>query len=234
MNSNKKNARIAGILYLLIALTAAFGLMYVPTNIIVPGDATTTANNIKDSELLFRLGIMSQLICQTIFVFLVLALYRLLKGINKTHASLMVTLVVVAVPIAFLNTLNQLGALLVLSGADFLNVFEPDQLTGLMMVFLNLHELGIAIVLTFWGLWLIPFGLLVFKSIFIPRMFGVFLIIAGIGYLIASFTGLLFPQYGAIVGSIAAIPSAIGEFLIILWLLIKGVKDQYSATTDAI
>ncbi len=228
--SPRKTARIAGCWYLFMAITAFIGLLYVPSKLIVPGDATTTANNIMALELLFRIGILSSLLCQVSFIFLVLALYRLLKEVNQKHASLMMTLVLVAVPIAFLNSLNSLAALLFLNGADFLTVFEPKQLHALVMVFLNLQEQGTIIVQIFWGLWLFPFGLLVFKSGFFPKILGVLLIAACFCYLISSFTFLLFPLYGDIVSLIAAVPESIGEVSMILWLLIKGVKIQQIQT----
>jgi hypothetical protein len=226
MNSLKKTARIAGFWYLLMAITGPIGLLYVPSQLIVPGDATATANNIVASESLFRIGIVSCLLCQAAFIFLVLALYRLLKGVNQQHASLMVSLVLVAVPIAFLNMLNPLAALLLLSDDGFLTVFEPNQLHALVMVFLNLQEHGNIIAQIFWGLWLFPFGWLVFKSGFFPRILGVLLIIACFGYLVHSLTFLLFPHYEAIVSSYAAVPEAIGELSMVLWLLIKGVNVQ--------
>src|ERR671925_2242847 len=123
MNSNKKLARIAGLWYLLMAITGPIGLLYVPSKLIVPGNATATANNIMTSESLFRIGIASNLICQIAFIFLVLALYRLLNDVNQQYASLMVALVLVSIPIAFLNMLNPLAVLLLLSGSSFLSVF---------------------------------------------------------------------------------------------------------------
>ena len=221
----KKNARIAGFWYLLMVIPAPIGLVYVPSKLLVPGDATATANNILASESLFRIGIVSILLNQIGFIFAVLALYRLLKGVNQQLASLMVALVLVSVPIEFLNMLNPLAALLLVSGAYFLAVFEPKQLHALVMVFLNLQNYGTFLVQIFWGLWLLPFGLLVFKSSFLPKMLGVLLIIACFGYLVDSFTFLLFPHYKAIVGSYASVLE-FGELPILLYLLIKGVKDQ--------
>ncbi|PQB03338.1 hypothetical protein BST83_18755 [Polaribacter filamentus] len=228
MNSKKKNARIAGLMYLLMGITGAFGIMYVPSNIMVAGNATATANNIMDSELLFRLSMISNLISQTIFVFLVLSLNRLLKGVNPKHARLMVTLVTISVPIAFLNILNLVAAQILVSGADYLTIFDENQLNSIMMVFLNLYEHGIFIVGIFWGLWLYPLGLLVIKSKFIPKIIGIFLIIGCFAYLTDSFTSLLFPLYKEIIFPILIVPLAIGEFSIIFWLLIKGVKTQQS------
>jgi len=157
MNSNKKTARIAGFWYLLMAITAPIGLLYVPSQLIVPGDATATASKIMASELLFRTGIVCSLIGHVAFIFLVLALYRLLKEVNPKHALLMVVLVLVSVPIAFFNMLNHIAALVLLSGASFLTVFQPSQLHTLVMVFLNLQEYGTIVVQIFCGLWLFPF-----------------------------------------------------------------------------
>ena len=138
----------------------------------------------------------------------------------------MVTLVAVAVPIAFLNMLNQIIALNLLSGADFLKTFKPDQLRALSLVFLNLQNDGVAVVEIFWGLWLLPFGLLVIKSGFVPRVFGFFLIAACFGYLADSFVHLLFPAHRYLVVPVTALTGTLGEFSIILWFLIKGVKNQ--------
>lgn len=226
MNSTKKTARVAGLLYLLVAITAPLGLIYVPRTPIVRGNATATANNILASESLLRLGITSEMISATIFIFLVLVLYRLLKGVNQQHAALMVILAVVSVPIGFLNVLNEIAALILSRGADFLSVFEKPQLNALTMVFLNLHGQGIFVAAIFWGLWLFPFGVLVFRSGFLPRVLGVLLIINGLAYLADSFTSLLLPSYIRVVSQFTLVPELVGELSVMLWLLIKGAKDQ--------
>ncbi|WP_373665353.1 hypothetical protein SPSIL_050040 [Sporomusa silvacetica DSM 10669] len=226
MNSSKKTARIAGFWYLLMAITAPVGLLYVPSKLIVPGDAAATANNIIVSESLFRFGIVSSFICQIAFIFLVLALYRLLKEVNQKQAMLMVAFVLVSVPIAFFNMLNHVAALILLSGAGFLAVFEPNQLHALVMVFLKLQEHGTIIAQIFWGLWLFPFGVLVFRSGLFPKILGILLLIAGFGYVVHSFTFLLFPHYGDVVAQYVTVPEAVGELSIVLWLLIKGVTNQ--------
>lgn len=225
MSSTKRTARIAGWLYLLLALTGVFSLFYVPSTLFVFGDATATADNIATSELLFRAGILNGLISNVIFVFLVLALYRLLKEISRKQAILMVTLVVISVSITFANTFNQIAALIILSGADFLSVFEKPQLDAAAYVFLRLHSQGLQIIQIFWGLWLFPFGLLVYKSRFIPKILGVLLIIAGFAYLLSSFAFLVLPQYVAAISPLVTI-LAMGELPIIFWLLIVGAKAQ--------
>ena len=225
MNSTKRTARIAGVLYVLLALTGVFSLIYVPTTLVVFGDATATAENIRSSELLFRSGILSGLVSNVIFVFLVLALYRLLKETSHKQAMLMVTLVVISVATGFANTINQLGALIALSGADFLSVFEKPELDAVAYLFIRLNSWGIQIIQIFWGLWLFPFGLLVYKSGFIPKILGVLLMIAGFGYLLGSFMFQILPQYDDALSTFIMVLE-MGELPIILWLLIVGVKAQ--------
>src|SRR5437667_7740946 len=225
MNSTKKQARFAGLLYLLASLIGCFGLIYVPGKLIVRGDATATANHIRASETLFRLGIATELFGFTIFIFVVLALYRLFKGVNEKHALAMAILLLVSIPISLLNVLNDIAALILVSGADFLSVFDKGQLDALAYLFLRLHGQGFVVAQIFWGLWLFPFGILVIRSGFIPRVLGFLLFIAGFGYVASSLTSLLLPPYAHLVGQFAMVLE-IGELPIIFWLLIWGAKDQ--------
>jgi len=220
MNSINKTARLAGFLYLLMAPFGIFGIMYVPSRLIVPGDAATTASNIMASESLFRLGIVSALIVQIIQILVVLVLYKLLKPVNKNLALLMVLFILVGVPIAMLAELNRFAALLLLGGADYLTAFEADQLHAQVMLFLDSREHGVAIAGIFWGLWLFPMGYLVFKSGFIPGILGILLMIGCFGYLIESVTLFLFPNFDATI----SLFTFWGEVLFPLWLLIKGVN----------
>ncbi|MEE9464298.1 MAG: DUF4386 domain-containing protein [Candidatus Neomarinimicrobiota bacterium] len=237
MNTNKTTARraatsplfyarAAGLVYLIALPFMVFSFAYVSSTLIVPGDAAATANNIMASEGLFRSGIVSWLIGQTVFMLLPLVLYKLLKPVNKSHAVLMVIFLLVSVPIAFINELNQFAVLFLLSGADYLTAFEVDQLHAQVMLFLDLHEHGILIAGIFWGLWLLPLGFLVLKSGFLPRTLGVLLIIGSFGYVLDSLTGLLFPDYKAIVSQIVIVPNFISEFALNMWLLIKGVNVE--------
>lgn len=225
MHPTDKAARVAGAVYLSMVFTAPFSLIYVPRTLIVRGDATATANNILTHETLFRLGIVADLISSVIFVCLAIALYRLLSGVNKTQASLMVALVLVSVAVGFMDVLNNIAALTLFRGGEFLGVFDKPQRDSLAMLFLRLHGQGIVINEIFWGLWLVPFGVLVIKSRFLPRILGAWLILNGFAYLAISFTGLLVPQYNAMVYNIA-FPVLFGEMAIALWLLIKGAKVQ--------
>jgi hypothetical protein len=225
MNSIKKTARVAGLLYLLLVVLGPIDLMYVPRKVIVEGNAAATANNLVAFESLFRIGIVSGLVCQIIFVFLVLVLYRLFKGVNQEHAAVMVMFVLLQVPLAFLNEVNQIAALMLARGADFLSIFDKPQRDSAALFFLNLHDQVNYVSEIFWGLWLLPFGLLVFRSHFIPRILGIWLTINGFAYVAISFTGLLSPQKYDIVFN-RAFPALLGEMAIMLWLLIMGAKPK--------
>jgi len=226
MNSTKKTARVAGLLYALNGILAVFSLQYVHHTLMIHGSAAATANNILASEVLFRMGIVSELISATIFIFLGLVLYQLFKGVSKQNALLMLTLILVSVPISCLNELNRIAALELLKGANFVPVFDQHHRDALVMVFLNLHMAGLNLVQIFWGLWLFPFGVLVFRSGFLPRILGVLLIIAGFAYVASSLTTLLLPAYENIVFMFAVLLGGVGEGATMLWLLIKGVKDR--------
>jgi len=223
MHPTDKAARVAGLLYPLMGIPAVFSLIHIPRTLIVRGDAAATANNILTHEMLFRLGIVGELFCLVAFLFLAMALYRLLSGVNKTHASLMVILVLVSVAIGFVNVVNNIAALTLFRGADFLAVFDKHQLDALGMLFLRLHSQGIAVNDIFWGLWLFPFGVLVMRSGFLPRILGLLLIVNCFAYVAASLTSLLLPSYANVV-SRAILPALLGELWIMLWLLIKGAK----------
>jgi hypothetical protein len=229
MSSTKKQARVAGFLYLLLVVAAPLRLIYIPSALFVRGNATATANNIAAHELLFRLGIVSDLFCGTILIFLVLALYRLFKGVNQNLAVLMVILGgVLPSAIDFFNVLNDAAALLLVRGADFLSVFDKPQRDALAMLFLRLHHQEVVAAEILWGLWLFPLAVLTYKSGFLPRFLGVWLIINGFAYLTMSFTGLLLPQYEDMVSNLA-FPALLGEMAFMLWLVIRGAKEQASA-----
>jgi hypothetical protein len=222
----RKDARRAGVLYLLIAIIAPIGLLYVPGKVIVTGDAAATADRLRASEWVLRLGIASELSHQIIGIFLLLVLYRLFKPVDEYHARLLVILgLLLSVPIVFVNVLNEIAALILVGGAKFLSVFDRPQRDALAYLFLRLHSQGIQVAAIFWGLWLFPFGVLVIRSRFIPRTLGVLLIVAGCAYLAASFTSLVLPRYANAVIQWAGILEA-GELPIIFWLLIWGAKAQ--------
>jgi hypothetical protein len=224
VNSTKKAARIAGAIYLSMVFTAPFSLIYVPGKLIVKGNAAATADNILAHETMFRLAILADLVSQVIFICLAIALYRLLRDVSRPWAWLMVGFVLVSASVCFLNVLNDIAALILFQGADFLSVFDKPQRDALGMVFLRLHSYGIFIAEMFWGLWLFPFGLLVFRSGFLPRFIGIWLMINCFGYVALSVTALFFlPYYNALFRY--SQPVLMGELAIMLWLLIKGAKE---------
>jgi len=223
MRSTKNPGRFAGLLYVLTSIVGFFAMGYVPSKLMVHGNAAATAGNIAASEMLFRLGIAGELIGQAAFIFVALALYDLLKGVSRRHASLMVILIVVSIPIALVNELNSIAALVLVRGAEFLAVFEKPQRDALAMLFLNLHHYGFVVAEIFWGLWLFPLGLLVYRSRFLPRFLGVWLALAGIAWVLLSLTGILMPQYQNKVDTYSQ-PAFIGEIVFMLWLAIKGAQ----------
>ena len=225
MRSAKSTARLAGILYLVMGIPAWFSLMYVPSAFIVRGDATATARNITNGEFVYRLGILSELFSQTIFIFLVLVLYDLLKDVDRKYARLMVTLVAVSVAFEFVNCLNLIAPLILLSGADFLSIFTRPQLDALALVSLKLRSSGLGIVSALWGLWLLPFGVLVFKSGFFPKVLGVLLIVACFAYLADSVASIVSPAPMQVVSMFALTFGGIGELAIVAWMIVKGAKE---------
>jgi len=228
MHPLKKAARIAGAVYLSMVVTGPFSLIYVPSKLIVRGNAAVTADNILAHQTMFNLAILADLVGQVIFICLAIALYRLLSSVNKTWAGLMVALVLVSAAVGFFNTLNNIAAQILFRGADFLAVFDKPQRDALGMLFIRLHTQGIFIDEMFWGLWLFPFGLLVFRSGFLPRFIGVWLMINCFGYVALSVTSLFFPAYYEAAFRWAQ-PVLFGELVIILWLLIKGAKVPTSS-----
>ena len=223
MHPTNKAARIAGAVYVSMVFTAPFSLIYVPNKLIVRGDATATASNILSHETLFRLSILGDLVGQVIFICLAVALYRLLSNVNRTWALLMVGFVLVSAAVGFLNTLNNIAALILFRGGDFLGVFDTAERNALGMLFIRLHSYGIFIAEIFWGLWLFPFGLLVFRSGFLPRFLGGWLMINCFGYVALSVIALFFQPYYN--GAFKVLqPVLFGELAIMLWLLIKGAK----------
>ncbi len=231
MDQLKRNARVAGVLYLLVAIIGPFVLIYVPRKLIVPDDATATARNILAHESLFRVYTVVEVVGALLFVFTVLALYRLLKGVNAQVAAVMVILILIDAPIAFLSIANHVATLTVVRGADFLAAFDEPQRNALAMLFINLDKKAILVREIFWGLWLLPLGLLVYRSGFLPRFLGGWLIVNGLAYVTISVTGLLWPQYVETLSTVAT-PILFGEIALILWLLIVGARAR-PAVVDA-
>lgn len=226
MSSTKSTARSILVPYALMGIPGFINLMYITKAFIVPGDATATARNIMAGELTYRLGILRGLVSSIGFIFLALSLYDLFEAVDRKQARLMVALVAVAAAIGTANLLNDMAPLILLSGADFLSAFTKPQLDALALGFLRLRDGGHMIGAAFWGLWLFPFGVLVMKSRFIPRLIGVFLIVGCFGYVALSVTAIVFPAYRQVVNQVALPFYAVGELSIVGWLLVKGGSVQ--------
>jgi len=223
MDTTRSQARKAGLLYFLACFTAPFALLYVPGVLYVPGDATATADRVRASGTLLRLGIAAELVGPILLVFAVLAFYRLLKDVSASHAAAMAVLMLISVPISFVVVLTEIAARIFAGNAPYLAAFDRLQLDAMTLLSLRLHGQGLLLAQVFWGLWLFPLGILVMRSGFIPRIIGAFLILAGSGYVISSFTGLLLPQYLGVVSRLAMVLEA-GEAPFILWLIIRGAS----------
>ena len=221
-NSIQMTARIAAILTLIIVVLAPFSMLYIPTTLIVPGDAATTAGNIMASQGLFRAGMVSDSIVFLIEIVLTVLLYVLIKPVNKTLSLAAAFSRLAMTVIQGINLLNHFIVLLLLSGAGYLAVFAPDQLQARVLLFLNAHEVVGLIWGLFFGLHLLVFGYLVYKSGYFPKFLGILLLIVALCYLTQDFGNMLFPQYKALFTSIGSL--AFLEIAFPLWLLIKGVN----------
>lgn len=221
----RKTARLTGALYFILAVLGIFSFMYAGPLLYVSGDATATAHKMLANESLLRMDIAIGAISNVMFIVIALLLYQMLGHINEFQAKLMVYLVLVSVPVAFSGHALELTALEMFKG-KLLPTFQLDQAHSLAMSFLKIARISGQLLTVYWGLWLIPLGLLVFRSGFIPKIFGVLLLINGLGYLVQCFTFILLP------GSLQPLMKFIfpiyfaGEIPFIFWLLIKGVRDH--------
>ena len=223
--SPRRDARIAGIWYAVVAVLSALGMLYADARLYVPGDAAATASRILAEQWLYRLGIASTLAGQVCQVFVGLAFYRLFKRVDRALARTLLALVVAMVPVAFLNMLNKFAPLILLGDSAYMKAFEPGQLNALAMLFIELQRYGTFITEVFWGLWLLPLGLLVYKSGFLPRVFGVLLFINCAAYVADFLLAIIWPGVRASVAPIVNALSAVGEIPLLLWLLIRGARN---------
>ncbi len=231
MTTGRKLSLIAGLLYTGVVLTGIFSLMYVPGALIKDDAPSLTFQNLTQSGWLFRLGIAGGLVCYILFLFLPLVLYRLLQPVNKNLALLMVLLALMSVPVYFINAQNQLTALSLLNTPANPDVYMASQIQSQVLFYLHQYDEGMRLVHIFSGLWLFPFGWLVFKSGFLPRALGILLMAGCFGYLVNFFCRLLIPGYPALgVASYISLPASIGEIGTCLWLLLVG--PRHSSTNN--
>jgi len=229
MSSSRNPGRVAGLWYLLLVLGGPIRLIYIPNKLFVHGNAAATASNIAAHEWLFRFGIVTDLFCAVILIFLALAFYRLFKGVDQNLAVLVVILGgVMPALIDFVGVVHDAAALMLVRGADFLSAFDKPQRDALAMLFLRLRDHQNTAAEILWGLWLFPLAILTYRSRFLPRFLGVWLVINGFAYVILSLTGELLPQYQDKVFALSQ-PALFAEVALMLWLVIKGAKPPAPA-----
>lgn len=227
MDQNKKTARIAGAVYLIVVITGMFSLAYVPSQLIFWDDSAKTLQEITSSTQLFRWGIASSIICYLAFAFLPLILYKLLRNVNKDYAKLMVVLALLSVPISLINLQHKFDVLTLVSGTNELKGMSASELQSSVWVSLKSYNSGVLIVQLFWGLWLFPLGYLVYHSKVLPKILGIFLILGCFGYLINVLGRTVLPDYGnSAIANYITLPASIGEIGTCLWLLIMGINTK--------
>ncbi len=233
MDSIRRQARLAGALYALIAVAGPLSLVYLPGKVFSPGAAGSAADHVRASAGLLRLGLGSELLYQTVEVFLILVLYGLFKPVGPKLARSMAVLGLLPIPIVMLNVLSEIAALSLVSGPKFLAGLGGAQADALAALCFFLHGQGLQIAAIFWGLWLVPLGLLIFRCGFIPRILGASVMIAAAGYVLGAAVTLVFPQYARLLAG-PAVMLELGEPPIILWLLIFGARGSAPRPTGAV
>ncbi|MGC4071609.1 MAG: DUF4386 domain-containing protein [Nibricoccus sp.] len=225
MTLEDKTSRLAGFLYLVVVVTGIFSLGYVPSQIPLSGDPRTAIDNIKGAEQMFRFGIAAFIILQVSFLLLPLVLFKLLRPVNEAAAICMVVLAVVSVPLALVALSGRMDLLLLATNTSYTEGLGAQQVHAEVLLALGQHRNQLLLTKVFWGLWLFPFGWLVFKSGFLPKILGLFLMLGCFGYLVEVFGRLLVPGYAeSAVARFAVKPASIGEIGTCLWLLIVGVR----------
>ncbi len=232
MNTYRTTARIAGLLYLTIAILAGFAYVYVLTKVYTPGDAAATAANVLENSGLVRFGVVADLLQATIMVFLAMTFYQLLKHVNRNAASALVLFAAIAVTIMCLNNVFQLAAVLVATDSSYVTAFGAEGSNALVLLLFDMQHHGYLIAQIFFGLWLAPMGYLAYKSGMFPKALGVLLIVACACYLVDMLALFLVPDFGESVSTYLVIPPIIGEVWMVGYLLVKGVKVPVSGASN--
>ena len=230
-SSARSLSGIAGVLYLINGVLSAFAILFVSAKVYVPGNAAASAANVLADPGLLRVGIVADLAQATVFVFLGMTIYLLLKHVHENAARALVILVAIATTIMCLNDVFQLAALRVATDASYAAAFGAAGANGLVQLLLDTHNNGFLIAQIFFGLWLVPLGYLAYGSRTFPRALGVGLIVAGVTYLVDVLAMFLVPDLGAQIHGFLAIPPSIAEPAMVVALLVKGVRTPAHRTT---
>ena len=224
MSSPRRLARIAGLLYLIVAVFAGFSYNYATGKTYVPGDAAATAQNVLANAGLVRAGVVADLIQATAWIFVAMVFYLLLRHVNENWARAMVILVAVGAAIVCFNEAFPVAALLVATDGSYATAFGAAGSNALVLLLLDVHHYGFLIAQIFFGLWLVPLGYLAYKSGLFPRALGVALVVGGVCYVVDTFAVFLVPEFGTTIANLA-IPPTIAEVWMLGYLLVKGVKS---------
>lgn len=222
--SRQGTARLAGALYLAMGLPGAFALIAFPRFFLVAGDAKATAGRIAAAPGLYRFSVFADLMCAVFAIWMVMVLYDLFKDVHRGHARLMVGFALGMVAIGLVNTVLMAAPLVLTSGAGYLTTFDKHQLDALTLGFLGLRSQGLHVATMYWGLWLLPLGILTYRSGCLPRVLGVLVVIAGCTYVADSVAYYFLPEYARMIANASTLPQALGEVGFTGWLLIKGVR----------
>jgi hypothetical protein len=226
MNSSKRLARVAGVLYLLVGIFGAFAEGFVEPKMYVAGNAAATAGNVVANSGLVRMGVVADLLDGTVFVFLAMTLYILLKHVHKSVARAMLILVALATAITCLNAVFEFEGLRVATDRSYAAALGTAGSNALVLLLLDIQHYGLLIAQIFFGLWLVPLGYLAYKSGLFPKALGVVLIVGGACYLVDMLAAFLVPDLGQKIHTFVVIPSAIAEISMVVYLLVVGVKTM--------
>lgn len=218
--SPKLTARIAGVFYLLEMLTGAFAIMYVGGRLFVSGDSTATATNILAHQSLVELGFAANLVQFACYITVTGFLYFLLKPVNRNISLLAAFFSLVGCTIGAMSCLFEIAPISILGGSQYLNVFKMEQLQTLALMFIKLYAQCFNISFVFFGFYCLLIGYLIFRSTFLPRILGVGMAIAGLGWLT-----FLLPMLSHAL-SPYILCSGLGELLLVLWLIAVGVNTE--------
>jgi hypothetical protein len=214
----RKNARIAGVLYIFLGVIAPVRLIYIPNAVLVSGNAQATTASIASHEALFRFAILTDVVAGVLTLFVAMALFRLFREVDRDLASVMLILGgLMVTPIYFFNLLNDAAALVVARAPSYLAAFNQQQREGLVSLFVRLHSYGVVVNEMFWGLWLLPLGILILKSRLLPRFMAIWLLLNGGAYMLLSVLGILSPRLEAKASGLV-FPAMLAEVATMLWL----------------
>ena len=223
MNSVKKSARAAGVLYLVIFIISPVAILVSKSGLLVPGDADATVNSIMASSTLYRLGIVAETVIFLVEIVMAAILYELLKPVNKTLSLAAAFARLAEAIVQAVNLLPSVIVLMLVSGASYLTVFDTSQLNALVLLFANAYEYLVLVWGFLFGLHLLLLGYLVYKADYFPRFLGILLMVASAGYLLQSYGAFLIPQYQSLLDTFVMVVAIPGELAFTIYLLWKGI-----------